>query len=172
MQLSYPLLRGYTRDAYVTVGIDGVDSDNAFLGFETFSDDRIRAVRDRRYKYIRNFRPELPYAQQVAYGELMPTMQAWRRLNAAGELTGPQRLFFSPTKPPEELYDIEADPHEVNNLAASKSPEHQKALTQLRAALDRWADETNDLGAVPERELIQRGLVKDVLQQYEQRKQR
>lgn len=135
------------------------------------TDDRIRAVRDRRYKYVRNFRPELPYAQRVAYGELMPTLQAWRRLNAAGELTGPQKLFFAPTKPPEELYDVEADPHEVNNLAASKGPEHQKALKELRAALDRWVGETNDLGAVPERELIQRGLVKDVLQQYEQRKQ-
>ena len=28
--------------------------------------DRIRAVRDRRYKYIRNFEPGLPYAQHIA----------------------------------------------------------------------------------------------------------
>src|SRR5262249_9021300 len=52
--------------------------------------DRIRAVRDTRWKYIRNFYPELPYAQHLDYMDLMPTMQAWRKLNAEGKLTGPQ----------------------------------------------------------------------------------
>jgi len=44
VQLSYPLIRGYSRDVYVTLGLDGVDADNAFLGF-TFSDERTRALR-------------------------------------------------------------------------------------------------------------------------------
>jgi uncharacterized sulfatase len=143
---------------YVFVARDRMD--------ETY--DRIRAVRTERFKYVRNFHPELPYAQRIAYGELMPTMQAWRRLNAEGKLEGPQKLFFAPTKPREELYDVASDPHEVRNLA--DSPEHRKTLEELRAVMDRWIDQTHDLGAVPERELIERGLVKDVLQQYEQRK--
>ncbi|HEX7862827.1 MAG TPA: sulfatase [Verrucomicrobiae bacterium] len=131
--------------------------------------DRIRAVRDSRYKYIRNFQPELPYAQKIAYMEEMPTMQEWRRLHAEGKLTGPQKLFYSPNKPTEELYDTEADPHEINNLATS--PEHTAKLNELRSALDDWLKKTGDLGAIPEPDLVKRGLIADSLSQYEQRKQ-
>ncbi len=56
--------------------------------------DTIRAVRDERYKYLRNFMPEQPYAAPIAYMDEMPSMREWRRLNAAGKLTGPQTLFF------------------------------------------------------------------------------
>ena len=101
--------------------------------------------------------------------EEMPTMQEWRRLHAEGKLTGPQKLFFAPTKPTEELYDTESDPHEVNNLAAS--PEHTAKLNELRAALNDWLKKTGDLGAFPEPELVKRGLIADSLSQYEQRKQ-
>jgi len=130
--------------------------------------DRIRAVRTERYKYVRNYHPELPYAQRIDYGELMPTMQAWRRAAAQGTLTGPQKLFFTPKKPPEELYDLEADPHEVKNLA--NEARSATILAELRGVLDRWTEETGDLGAVAETELIQRGLVRDVLKKYEERK--
>lgn len=44
VQVSYPLVRSFDRDLYLTVGVDGLNSDNAFLGF-TFSDDRTRALR-------------------------------------------------------------------------------------------------------------------------------
>ncbi len=132
--------------------------------------DRIRAVRDKRFKYIRNFHPELPYAQHIEYMNEMPTMKVWRRLNAEGKLSGPPALFFARTKPKEELYDIETDPHEVKNLA--DSAEHQEKLKELRAALDRWIDETKDLGAVPEKELIKKGLVEDFLVRYEERLKR
>jgi uncharacterized sulfatase len=134
---------------------------------ETF--DRIRAVRSKQYKYIRNFHPELPYAQRIAYGEEMPTMQVWRRLNGEGKLSGPQKLFFAPVKPAEELYDLNSDPHEIRNLA--ESPAHQAVLNDLRAALGQWIQETHDLGAVPESELIKRGLVKDLSAAYAERKQ-
>jgi len=129
--------------------------------------DRIRGVRDKRFKYIRNFHPELPYAQRIQYMELMPTMGVWRQLNAEGKLSGAQKLFFAKTKPGEELYDLDADPHEINNLADSSK--HRRKLRELRAALDAWMDETKDLGAIPETELIKRGLVADKLREYEPR---
>jgi N-sulfoglucosamine sulfohydrolase len=116
--------------------------------------DIIRAVRDERYKYIRNFQPEKPYAQIIAYGELMPTLAEWRRLDAAGKLVGPQRLFFRPVKPREELYDTQADPHEVNDLAAD--PKYAATLQRMREALQSWQKETEDLGLVPEPELRER----------------
>jgi len=133
---------------------------------ETF--DRIRGVRERRFHYIRNFYPELPYAQVVLYNEENPIMQSWRAAFAAGKLNAVQKQFFAPTKPPEELYDAEADPHEINNLAGS--PKYQKKLLEMRAALDRWMKETNDLGAFPEVELVRRGLVADRIKEYEDRK--
>src|SRR5262249_2266535 len=52
--------------------------------------DIIRGVRDKRYHYIRNYRPDLPYAQHIAYMDEMPTMQEWRRLAAERKLEGPQ----------------------------------------------------------------------------------
>jgi N-sulfoglucosamine sulfohydrolase len=132
---------------------------------ETF--DRIRAVRDTRFKYIKNFHPEIPYAQQINYNELNPTMQAWRAAAKAGTLNGTQKIFFSKSKPPEELYDCDQDPYEVKNLA--DSPEHQGKLKELRAALDSWIKETHDLGEIPEPDLIKRGLVKNVLKDYDKR---
>ena len=132
---------------------------------ETF--DRIRAVRDTRYKYIRNFYPELPYAQYIDYMDQMPTCQVWRKWNAEGKLNDVQKLWHAPTKPKEELYDTQTDPHEVKNLADSST--HQEKLKELRTALDKWMAETKDLGGVPETELIKRGLVVDRIAEYEAR---
>ena len=65
---------------------------------------------------------------------------------------------------------MDADPDEVRNLAGDER--HEEKLKELRAALDRWIVETEDLGAMPERELIQRGLVADRLAEYERRKEK
>jgi hypothetical protein len=118
------------------------------------SNDYIRTARDKRYRYIRNFNPEAPYAQRIDYMEKMPIMQEWRRLNTEGKLTGAQTLFFRHPKPSEELYDLVSDPYEVNNLA--DSPDHQQILSRMRAALEMWIRETGDLGGLDEEELIER----------------
>ncbi|MFA0739962.1 MAG: hypothetical protein DFNUSKGM_000058 [Candidatus Fervidibacter sacchari] len=115
--------------------------------------DIIRAVRDKRFKYIRNFAPHLPYAQEVEYAEETPTLQEWRRLNAEGKLNEVQRFFFSPTKPVEELYDTQTDPHETRNLA--NDPQYQPILEKMRAELFRWMKETGDVGLIPEPELAE-----------------
>ena len=70
---------------------------------------------------------------------------------------------MSRTKPEEELYDLKSDPYEINNLAAAESAELQRVRQEMSAALDQWIKDTGDLGAVPERELIRRGVVRDVL---------
>lgn len=116
--------------------------------------DIIRAVRDRRYKYIRNFQPEKTYAQHIDYMDEMPTMKEWRRLAAEGKLKGPQKLFFAPTKPVEELYDTDADPHEINNLASD--PKLDSVRSKMSAILEQWMKDTGDLGLLPEPELLER----------------
>ncbi len=125
--------------------------------------DRIRSVRGERYRYVRNFHPELPYMQYINYMDEMPIMRDWRRLAFEGTLNKTQMLFMSRTKPKEELYDLEKDPHEINNLATAESAELQKIRKEMSDALDKWIVDTKDLGEVPEKELIKRGLVKDVL---------
>lgn len=116
--------------------------------------DMIRAVRDKRFKYIRNYHPEKPYAQRIEYMDMMPTMQEWRRLAAGGRLTGPQKLFFADTKPVHELYDCDADPHEINNLAYD--PAYAETLARLQAAMDEWIEDIDDVGFITEDQLIER----------------
>jgi N-sulfoglucosamine sulfohydrolase len=125
--------------------------------------DRIRSVRGERYRYVRNFHPELPYMQYINYMDEMPIMREWRRLAFEGTLNKTQMLFMSRTKPKEELYDLERDPYEINNLATAESVEIQKVRKEMSDALDKWVVDTKDLGEVPEKELIKRGTVRDLL---------
>ena len=75
-----------------------------------------------------------------------------RRLHAAGQLDGPAALFFREVKPVEELYDTDADPYEINNLAGD--PKYKETLEAMRAAHLKWARDVKDLGLLPEPELL------------------
>lgn len=112
--------------------------------------DLIRAVRDKRYKYIRNYMSHLTYGQDLEYMNLMPTMQELRRLHKEGQLTGAERQYFRETKPVEELYDIVNDPHEVHNLA--DDPKNKKVLKRMRKLHEQWVLNTGDMGLIPEPE--------------------
>jgi len=106
---------------------------------------RLRTARDARYRYIRNFTPERPFLQKNDYKERSyPVWNLLKELSAAGKLTPPQAALCAPTMPEEELYDLQTDPYEINNLA--KSPEHQDTLKRMRAALDKWIADSNDQG--------------------------
>ncbi len=123
--------------------------------------DRIRFARSQRYHYIRNFHPELPWAQRNIYMETMPSMQAWRRLHAEGKLDPVQAAWFAPAKPVEELYDTAVDPWNVRNLATD--PAYAGILRDHRRALDEHLATVGDLGATSEWDLIKQGLVVDRL---------
>ena len=110
-----------------------------------------RCVRDKRYKYIRNFMPHLPYVQPSDYPDQAEIMQELRRVAAEGKLAGIEKLFWQPTKPLEELYDTQTDPHEVKNLAGSEA--NQQTLESLRNRLFDWMRETHDTGLLPEAEM-------------------
>ena len=110
--------------------------------------DMFRAVRDGRFKYIRNYIPQRPYTQSQSYGDNSDIMRELRRLNAEGELNAEQALFMRDKKPKEELYDLAADPYELNNLA--EDAEHAAKRAELSAALDDWMLSIRDLGIIPE----------------------
>lgn len=110
--------------------------------------DMIRSVRDKQFKYIRNYQWWKPFAQNINYMNEMPTMKEWRRLAAEGKLNAAQSFFMAPQKPREELYDCNADPHEVNNLAGD--PKYTEVLHRLRTAHEQWIDDVRDTGFLPE----------------------
>jgi arylsulfatase A-like enzyme len=112
---------------------------------------RFRTVRDAKYRYIRNFTPDRPLLQTNKYKEQQyPVWNLLKELNAQGKLTPAQAALCAPTMPAEELFDLDADPFELVNLAKSPNPAHQEALTRLRAELERWIAESNDQGRTME----------------------
>ena len=114
--------------------------------------DTIRAVRDDRFKYLRNYHPEQGYYLPLTYREQMPIMQELLRLRDQNGLTEAQSQWFRENKPAEELFDTLADPHELTNLALD--PAYSDKLLELRAELDRWLSGFDDKGMMPEPDLI------------------
>lgn len=113
------------------------------------TDDRIRAVRSKQFKYIRNFYPERPYQYFNAYKQReYPVLTLMKILKKEGKLTPVQEQVMADHRPVEELYDIQKDPYEIHNLA--KDPAYQDILLEMRKALDRWICDTSDQGQLPE----------------------
>ena len=120
--------------------------------FDGFT-DAIRAVRDGRFKYIRNYRPEQGYYLPVEYRERIPTTQELLRLRDEGKLDEFQAQWFREKKDAEELFDCQNDPHELNNLA--RDPAYTEKLNELSQEMDRWLAEIGDQPNLPERQLIE-----------------
>jgi arylsulfatase A-like enzyme len=111
--------------------------------------ERLRSVRSDRFLYIRNFYPQRPHLQPNAYKDGKSIVQTLRALHAGGKLDPlAEKLLFSPTRPPEELYEWTTDRWQVINLAGDQA--HRAMLESLRARLDRWIVETGDRGPEPE----------------------
>ena len=85
----------------------------------------------------------------------MLAFSQWRDLHRQGELNAAQSLFFE-SKPVELLFDVEADPHEVNNLAAD--PNYKSVLEDLRSRLQVKMKSINDLSLFPENQMIDHAL--------------
>jgi len=109
--------------------------------------DFVRTVRDKRYRYMRNYMPHVIYGQHVAYMFQQRSVAQWFEMYKEGKLTGPQKYFWE-EKPEEEFYDLQADPDEVKNLIAA--PEHQKTIGEMRSALRQQMLAIRDNGFIPE----------------------
>ncbi|WP_368668265.1 sulfatase [Psychrosphaera sp. I2R16] len=109
--------------------------------FDGFT-DVIRAVKNDRFKFIRNYRPQQGYYLPVAYREKIPTMQELLRLHRDKQLTPAQAQWFRNEKPAEELFDTLNDPHELNNLI--DDPAYRSIAKQLRIELTTWLQDIGD----------------------------
>jgi N-sulfoglucosamine sulfohydrolase len=103
--------------------------------------DIIRAISDGRYKYIKNFQPEINYTQQLDFMYMMPMMQQIIKLNQENKLTEVQSYWLFKNKPQEELYDTSTDPYEIKNLANNKK--HRALLKKMRKELFEWQKEND-----------------------------
>ena len=110
-----------------------------------------RSVFDGRYLYVRHFMPHLPYIPpSVIFDDSKSSLRELRRLHLAGELNEQAERMWAPHKPLEELYDLQADPHELQNLARSPELAHRKE--SLAKKLRGWIMEHRDSGFLPEAE--------------------
>lgn len=115
--------------------------------------DMSRAVRDQKFRYIRNYMPHRVYGQHLDYLWKAPSVSSWEKAFLNGECNEAQSAFWK-TKPSEELYDVENDPWEVNNLAGK--PEYKTELERLRKANHDHILKIFDAGFLPEADRIER----------------
>ncbi|GAA4809866.1 sulfatase [Litoribaculum gwangyangense] len=112
--------------------------------------DRIRALRSQKFKYIKNYYTDRPYTQYNVYKEMSyPMLPLMHVMFEEGQLDKAQKIFMDSIRPTEELYDLEADPFEINNLATKS--DYTLELEKLRNTLNQWVIK-NDLGVYPEDE--------------------
>jgi len=113
----------------------------------------LRAVRTRRWKYIRNLDPAGEHHTHVDRAKAAGAGAYWdswvEAAKADPAAAAVVRRYHH--RPPEELYDLEADPWELRNLAADAA--HAATLARLRADLDAWMKEQGDEGLATERAL-------------------
>jgi hypothetical protein len=100
-----------------------------------------RAVHSQRYCYVRNWLPNTP-GTPPADAVRSPTYEVMKQLHAAGKLKPAQQGCIETPRPTEFLYDVQADPNCINNLA--DAPSLQSTLQAMRDALDKWQAETDD----------------------------
>ncbi|CAA6677605.1 MULTISPECIES: sulfatase [unclassified Lentimonas] len=112
-----------------------------------FTIDRIRTVRTEDFRYVRNFMTDRPYMQSQ-YRDGRPYTKLLKQLYADGAMNEQQAWFFADTRPAEELYDLQTDPHQTINVAAR--PEYADALKAHRTILKDWIEATDDQGQYPE----------------------
>jgi len=119
----------------------------AFRGRMDERIDLSRSVRDKKYRYVRNYLPHLIYAQHLPYMWLSASMKSWEKEFAAGHLNAAQAAFWK-EKPSEELYDVAGDPDNVNNLAGK--PGYEDILKKMRKVNHDQLISSRDAGFIPE----------------------
>ena len=114
-----------------------------------------RAVRDDRYLYVRHYMPHMPYIQPgYIFSDKKLSFKYLRAMHEEGTLP-PESEEMWHQKPIEELYDLQEDPKELNNLA--EDPALQDKKEELKNAMHDWIYESRDAGFLFEPEMMMRG---------------
>ncbi len=158
----------------INLNIPEYMSGQAFLGEQIFDDpeyvhffrqrmderyDMMRAVRDKNFRYIRNYMPHRKYGQHLSYLWRSTSTRAWEEACKKGKCDDIQSRFWG-YKEAEELYDTTADPHNVNNLA--NDPAYKNVLERMRNETKRWVRNNKDAGFLPEGMMVDRAADKTI----------
>jgi hypothetical protein len=127
--------------------------DTAFGYAERFDEkyDMVRFLRKGKYSYWRSYQPFNFDGLHNFYRYKQPAFVEWRDLANAGELNEAQSAFYK-ARQPEQLFDLEKDPHEINNLAGD--PAYADVLMDLRRALREKIKSLPDVGFFPESKFL------------------
>jgi len=129
-----PLLKGesHTPRKHIFVERGPHGSAPVSVNMSNSGYDLSRAVRSDRYKFIYNCTPWIPYGPvDSAAGAAWTQIKA---AHAAGQLArGVSATYFTTPRPVYELYDLEADPSELNNVSGQR--ELAEVEHELRLAL-------------------------------------
>ena len=131
-----------------------INEKNTAFGYADRFDEKydlVRTLRVGKFKYIRNYQPFNMDALFNFYRYKMLAYKEWLSLYRNGKLNDIQSQFFQP-KSPEALYNLNLDPHEVNDL--SKSEDHKEILLQMRRQLQHRISSMPDLSFYPEPYLL------------------
>lgn len=132
------------------VTLDALNSRDVAFGYADRFDEKydlVRSLHHGRFHYVRRFQRFNVDGLQNNYRYKQPAFAEWRTLHQQGRLNRQQSQFFE-IQPAESLYDLQADPHEVNNLAAD--PGHHETLLKLRGMLQQRMRGMPDLSLLPE----------------------
>jgi arylsulfatase A-like enzyme len=110
--------------------------------------DNSRAIRDKQYRYMKNYAPHRPWGQYYEYAfEQQPSMRSWYAEYLAGRCNDVQSAYWKP-KATEELYEMGSDPFEIKNLASD--PAQKERIAELRKKLRAEMLTVRDTGFIPE----------------------
>ncbi|MGJ8651762.1 MAG: sulfatase-like hydrolase/transferase [Opitutaceae bacterium] len=135
------------------VKLDELNSrETAFAYADRFDEkyDMVRFLRKGRYSYWRSYQPFNVDGLHSFYRYKQPAFREWRDLAQVGELNAAQTAFYKPREP-EQLYDLEKDPHELNNL--TEDPAYTDLLLSMRREMQTRMRSMPDLSFLPETEL-------------------
>lgn len=131
--------------------------DEAFGYADRFDEkyDLVRTLRKGKWEYIRNYQGFYPDGLQNNYRYRMLAFSEWRELYKADKLNAAQSQFFE-ARPAEQLFDLSADPHEVNDV--SKNPDNQEILQKMRRRMTEKVKSIHDLSFYPESHMVAKAL--------------
>jgi len=107
----------------------------------------VRSVCDGRMKYIRNLMPEATFQNYLTQRNIEGFWNSWVAAAERDEFAA-RRVELYQHRPAEELYDLDRDPFELNNLAGQ--PEYREKMDALRRVLDGWMQQQGDRGVETE----------------------
>jgi arylsulfatase A-like enzyme len=112
-----------------------------------------RSVCDGRYLYVKHLIPNEVNYQNIQYRMQLTSMRNIYKLHNEGKLNKTQELWFTPLDGDEELYDLQNDPFEVNNLANNE--DMNNVLERFRGVYAKWRENISDKCQYPESEMLE-----------------